>query len=79
MTRNMYTEQENTGRDMCFVWSIASICVNTRDKLNAFFHVLLYLDQYIWSFLLCFFPPQDYAIKAEIDLELLPFIFGGPK
>ena len=22
---------------------------------------------------------QDYAIKAEIDLELLPFIFRGPK
>ena len=22
---------------------------------------------------------QDYAIKAEIDFELLPSIFGGPK
>ena len=25
------------------------------------------------------FPPQDYAIKAVIGLELLPFIFEGPK
>ena len=32
---------------------------------------------YISQFLFRFF--QDYAIKAEIDLELLPFIFGGPK
>jgi len=22
---------------------------------------------------------QDYAVKTEIDLELLPFFFGGPK
>ena len=26
-----------------------------------------------------FFFPQDYAIKAEIDLDLLPFILGGSK
>ena len=22
---------------------------------------------------------QDYAVKAETDLELLPFVLGGPK
>ena len=33
-----------------------------------------------WGWNSCAFPFfQDYAIKAEIDLELLPFIFGGPK
>ena len=34
-------------------------------------------DIYILQFLFRFF--QDYAIKAEIDLELLHFIFRGPK
>ena len=32
---------------------------------------------YISQFLFRFF--QDYSIKAEADLELLPFILGGPK
>ena len=31
---------------------------------------------YIFIVLVVIFPPRDYAIKAEIDLE---FIFGGPK
>ena len=32
---------------------------------------------FIFSYSFSFF--QDYAIKEEIDLELLPFVFGGPK
>ena len=34
---------------------------------------------YIFIVLFLFSPPQDYAIKAEMYLELLSFIFGGPK
>ena len=32
---------------------------------------------FIFSYSFSFF--RDYAIKEEIDLESLPFIFGGPK
>ena len=37
-----------------------------------------YIFSYIFSYLSSSVV-EDYAVKADIDFELLPFIFGGPK
>ena len=85
MTRNMYTTRE-PGTGTCFVltdnkcilscaviWSKQPFERKQRSAENETVRGI-YISQFLFRFF-----PQDYAIKAKIDLELLPFIRGGPK
>ena len=86
-------QQENKGRDVpcvlfcvlpCFVLTgnkcILSCTTGASSPLNESNDELImkHGGVYIFIVLFCvFLLSQDYAIKGEIDLELLPFIFRG--
>ena len=77
------TQEENTEWDVsCFIVKdnkcILSCTVGANSPLNKSSEELR-MKQWCWYFHGSFQFVQDYAIKAEMALEFLSYIFRGPK